>query len=223
MMQPVTIQQPAPCHESWEAMTPTDLGRHCAACQTLVVDFTQMTDAEVVAFLRHTIPGNRCGRFREDQVGRPMLAAAQPVTGLRRWAVAGVLLLGSVFGLKARAQSATPETNEQGMLPAALQPTPFTISDSLFLVQGVVRNWWGVRQAGAQVKVGWIRKTTDAKGYFSAHIPYTSRGNIQYITAWGKPPRIHMTLRAKVPFDSARTKPYRIKLRRVADYSVGFY
>lgn len=52
-------------------MTPTEQGRHCAVCQTEVVDFTRMTDGEVLAFLRHTIPGHRCGMFREDQVGRP--------------------------------------------------------------------------------------------------------------------------------------------------------
>lgn len=66
-------------------------------------------------------------------VGRPLLAAAQPITGRRRWAVAMVLLLWSVVGLKARAQGAKPGAT-------APKPTHATIPDSLFLVHELVTN-----------------------------------------------------------------------------------
>ena len=56
-----TIHQPATCAESWDAMAPTDVGRHCASCQTQVVDFTRMSDGEVVAFLGFF--------FQKDTVG----------------------------------------------------------------------------------------------------------------------------------------------------------
>ena len=45
------IHIPQPCPESWAAMTPTAQGRHCAVCATEVVDFTRMSEAEVLAFL----------------------------------------------------------------------------------------------------------------------------------------------------------------------------
>jgi hypothetical protein len=195
-------------------MTPTDVGRHCAACQTQVVDFTRMTDAEVVAFLRHTIPGRRCGRFREDQVGRPLLAAARPVTGWRRWTGAAVLLLGSVFGMKARAQGAKPGANERAMKPAAVSTTLPAVPDSLFLVQGVVRNRWRVRQEGVRVRIGNYRDTTNAQGYFRILIPQSRRGAIWYIVLLYWNPRTEKKLVAKVPFDSARTKPYHIRLKK---------
>ena len=60
-------------------MSPTAAGRHCAACQTEVVDFTQQSPAEILAYLRGQ-PGRAvCGRLRAAQ-----LAPARPATA-GRW------------------------------------------------------------------------------------------------------------------------------------------
>ncbi|MGI4870004.1 MAG: carboxypeptidase-like regulatory domain-containing protein [Janthinobacterium lividum] len=117
-MRQTTIHLPTPCHESWAAMTPASVGRHCAACQKTVVDFTRMTDSEVVTFLGKNASVS-CGRFRESQLSRPLLAAAQPVAGWRRWAGAMLALLGvgTVFGLKAQAQAGLP-VHSGGPAPA---------------------------------------------------------------------------------------------------------
>jgi hypothetical protein len=83
-----TISIPQPCSVSWAGMTPTDAGRHCATCATEVVDFTRLSDAEILAFLAR-------------QGGRPVCAntwATQlvpaPASRWRRWLVAGLALLG---------------------------------------------------------------------------------------------------------------------------------
>lgn len=180
-----------------------------------------MTDGEVLAFLRHTVPGRRCGMFREDQVGRPLLAAARPVTGGRRWAVAAVLL-GTTFGLKARAQEATLGANPKPMEPAPGKTTAVS-SDSSFLVQGIVRNWWGVRKQGAWVKVGDYGAATDAKGYFGIRIPQSSRGYVRYVKVNLNTDDVHIHPRAKEPFDSARTRLYHIRLKKVVERLPGFY
>jgi len=203
-------------------MTPTDVGRHCAACQTQVVDFTRMTDGEVIAFLRQTTPGSRCGRFREDQVGRPLFAAATPVTGWRRWAGAAVLLLGSAFGLKGRAQGQEPGPNTRAMAPTATHPTG---SDRLFLVQGVVRNRWGIRKEGVRVRMGSIRDTTNAQGHFRLLLPKSSLRNLRYIVLnYQNPHNEERHLTAKATFDSTRTKPYHITLKEAPAIRLpGFY
>lgn len=198
-------------------MTPTNVGRHCATCQTQVVDFTHMTDGEVVAFLSQYSPQRRCGRFREDQVDRPLVAAAKPVTGWRRWAVATVLLLGSAAGLKARAQGVKPGT-------PATDPTRAAIPDSLFLVRGVVRNWLGIHQAGAWVRIRDLEDSTDAKGHFQLLLPKREIGRARYLSAtYWKESYGRKRLSARVPFDSARTKPYHIRLKKVIIRNPGFF
>jgi hypothetical protein len=37
---------PTPCHESWDGMSPTENGRHCATCNHVVIDIASMPVAE---------------------------------------------------------------------------------------------------------------------------------------------------------------------------------
>ncbi|MDO7850269.1 carboxypeptidase-like regulatory domain-containing protein [Hymenobacter convexus] len=76
---------PQPCSESWAAMTPTTAGRHCTACQKTVVDFTQKTDAEILALLAGAAGGRTCGRFAAGQLGRPLQRAAPAAPMPARW------------------------------------------------------------------------------------------------------------------------------------------
>jgi 5-hydroxyisourate hydrolase-like protein (transthyretin family) len=77
---------PQPCPQSWAAMTPTADGRHCAVCQTEVVDFTAMSDAEILAYLARQGSRPVCGRTH--------LAQLTPVPQWRRWLLAALALLG---------------------------------------------------------------------------------------------------------------------------------
>lgn len=69
-MRAATINIPRPCAESWDTMTPTAAGRHCAACQKPVVDFTRMTNAEILSYLAHSGQDNSCGRFKPGQLNQ---------------------------------------------------------------------------------------------------------------------------------------------------------
>jgi len=131
MTQPSTaLRIPQPCAENWAAMMPTATGRHCAACQKTVVDFTQKTDAEILAMLRQAA-GGTCGRLRADQLGRPLVAPAPPPRW-RAW-LGAVLAVGSVLGAsRAAAQSAlgdyhggpVPAAHPTGVGQAAAPPGP---------------------------------------------------------------------------------------------------
>jgi hypothetical protein len=68
MAKNLQLSIPEPCHENWEHMTPTDKGRFCAACQKDVVDFTNMSNAALIAFFRKKTTGSVCGRFYNDQL-----------------------------------------------------------------------------------------------------------------------------------------------------------
>jgi len=64
------LQIPTPCHENWENMTPVDKGRFCGSCQKAVVDFTGMSDTQLVNFFKKPSTGSVCGRFYNDQLNR---------------------------------------------------------------------------------------------------------------------------------------------------------
>ncbi|MBC6608354.1 hypothetical protein H8B13_16125 [Hymenobacter sp. BT188] len=81
-----TISIPKPCHENWDQMTTAAQGRHCAACDKVVVDFTRMTDTEVVLWLQQEQSGRTCGRFATLQLNRPLLTPTAP---LSRWPLCG--------------------------------------------------------------------------------------------------------------------------------------
>ncbi len=102
------LQIPQPCPEAWGAMTPTATGRHCASCEKVVVDFTRMTDGEVVAWLAKEGDKPGCGNFRPDQLNRPLFAAAQPAAAWQRWALALLALLGWRSTQPANAQTQGP-------------------------------------------------------------------------------------------------------------------
>jgi len=76
---PLKVSIPEPCGEDWAQMTPVpdNTARHCANCAKNVVDFTGMTDAQLHAHFRAN-GGKVCGRFRADQLDRPLRAVRTP-------------------------------------------------------------------------------------------------------------------------------------------------
>ena len=105
---------PQPCQQSWAAMTPTAAGRHCAACQTTVVDFTLKTDAEILAYLAGAATGRTCGRFAAGQLDRPLQRAelAAP-TRWRAWLAAAVAVWGLREGISLRGNAQAPTEQRQ--------------------------------------------------------------------------------------------------------------
>lgn len=88
---PVSISIPTPCHERWQGMNPSQGGRFCQSCQKTVLDFTAKTDREVALFFQLAVEGT-CGRFRSDQLERPLRAQTAP-NGRLGWLRSWVLLL----------------------------------------------------------------------------------------------------------------------------------
>ncbi len=61
-----------PCHENWGRMSANAEGRFCGSCQKTVVDFTAMSDKELVKYFS-SYSGNACGRFRNEQLSRELV------------------------------------------------------------------------------------------------------------------------------------------------------
>lgn len=66
------VSIPEPCSEGWSNMTPEGQGRHCKSCDKVVVDFTSMSDSEIINLLKYKKSKNErvCGHFRSTQVNK---------------------------------------------------------------------------------------------------------------------------------------------------------
>jgi len=68
----ISLRLEQPCKQKWPDMTPATNGRYCDSCEKTVIDFSQMTDNEILKFLSANKSGF-CGQFRESQLNRPFV------------------------------------------------------------------------------------------------------------------------------------------------------
>ena len=71
MRQKVQISIPEPCNEGWQNMTPVEKGRFCASCQKRVLDFTHLSDNEIIKVV--TKNDNLCARINVSQLNRNLI------------------------------------------------------------------------------------------------------------------------------------------------------
>ncbi len=76
MKTPILLHIPEPCHENWDAMTQKEKGKYCQSCNKIVIDFSVMSDRQVIEYFKKTT-GKTCGRFNNDQLQRPIVEPQQ--------------------------------------------------------------------------------------------------------------------------------------------------
>lgn len=69
-MQQLQLSIPEPCHQNWHEMNPTQQGRFCNACAKEVIDFSTMSDSEVLNYFSSLKSEKVCGRAYPDQLDR---------------------------------------------------------------------------------------------------------------------------------------------------------
>ena len=112
MKKNIAISIPTPCTENWGDFTSTNAGGYCASCCKEVIDFSRMTDEEIVSFFTRT-SGHICGRFRSDQLKEYMPSPqyvniqVRPGLTLLYASIMSLLLTLSANPLSARAESHT--------------------------------------------------------------------------------------------------------------------
>src|SRR5215471_12760358 len=68
-----------PCHENWEDMIPEERGAYCKSCCKNVIDFTSMGDEEIFDYFQTKKNEPVCGKFRNDQLNRPLIEISPEV------------------------------------------------------------------------------------------------------------------------------------------------
>lgn len=66
------------CAQKWEAMEHVSGGRYCQGCQKEVIDFTQLSDQEIIDYFEQKRKIKTCGHFREDQLNQLNRSLKQP-------------------------------------------------------------------------------------------------------------------------------------------------
>lgn len=160
-------------------MTPNSFDcRFCAVCQKNITDFTQKTDAQILAHLRKN-EGRICGRFRPAQLQRPLKAAQLPRRGgLTAMAVGVAATLAAQQPAPAPNAPATevmymPKTAAHTLLTQLFKDNP---PDSLGNFSGKVTDAeTGDPLIGCTVMLEGSNygAITDLEGIFSLHIPPT--------------------------------------------------
>lgn len=76
-MENVSITIQSPCSVSSDRLTPNSNGHFCDHCNKQVVDYTSMSDDQMMAYIKKH--GIGCGSWREDQLGRTLYPSARKI------------------------------------------------------------------------------------------------------------------------------------------------
>jgi hypothetical protein len=116
-------------------MQPTEKGRHCQSCCKTVVDFTEMSDAEII---RHLSQAGQhvCGRLMPDQLNRTLMPAPVQKNGRSGWA----WVLASLLMLARGSDTGRPVKTGKIEVRA-----PRVDADSTFVTTGMIARVGGVQ------------------------------------------------------------------------------
>ena len=159
-----------PCHEDWNTMTPAQQGRHCAACQKQVTDFTTMSDEQMLAFFTRSTESVMCGRFLPAQLNRELIAPTRkrhfPGILIKRIAATVLLLQSAVSAATAQQKDSVRVEQTDKKDTAILPQLPLQIKGR---VTGILKEY----RAGIALKIRGtdITTKTDRNGRFVLQLP----------------------------------------------------
>ena len=182
----ITIHLPDPCNENWDEMKPNGCGRFCAHCEKTVIDFTQMSDEEVVKIMMNATK-TPCGRFDETQLNRPLLIpqkkSAKPFPNLLSKVAASLLLIQTLVS-NAFAQKKEATITEQ------ISDITTAQKNNQVLIQGSIKdNNTDEPLIGMEISISGVDyvKYSDAKGHFGFVLPDSFKGEEIVINAKYQP------------------------------------
>lgn len=167
-MKRLSLTVPKPCSETWSNFAPTLNGGFCASCSKTVIDFTKMSDNEILDFF-YNRAAHSCGRFRPDQLKtyshRPPIHIHPGLKLVKAGFISMLLLL---VGKPASAQTPSIKTKSETVHYQKYEASEKTPEKRRHIVKGVVIAEDNLPVPGVNV---WLKGsttgiTTDAEGKF---------------------------------------------------------
>lgn len=165
MKKNITLSIPNSCSAKWASFTPVTQGGFCQTCSKTVIDFTGMTDEQVVAFFVNNTT-QTCGRFRPGQLkqyGVMSMVKVRPGISLLKAGVLSLLLL--LINRQLPAQDIRDKAKTETIQQA---PEVNVVKSFSKIIRGVVKDEYNEPLPGVNVILkGTVQGTsTDADGRF---------------------------------------------------------
>lgn len=190
-MQKIQLSIPEPCHQNWHQMTTAEQGRYCNACAKVVVDFSMMTDAEVLRYFATRDHGKVCGRALPSQLERTIMRPKAPAKKLFRYwnyIVMFFMFFGKVNLVKAGGNvkpvsEFSPDHSKYRQVEPVAELGETLITDSI-VISGQVkgRNGEPVSYASIKIKGSSTGFTADVYGKYTIKV---KRSDILVISGGG--------------------------------------
>jgi hypothetical protein len=168
---PIQIKIPEPCHENWANMSPTEKGRFCGSCSTIVTDYSQMTDAQIIDHLVKA-SGKQCGHFSASQLQRPI----EHFPAANAWKFPDIFR-SAAFSVVAALASSVAAANHFNTTPieiiekkASTRPAP--TPEFRYINGRVLSEGQGLAQAHVYVPSLELDTISDDLGYFTLKLPW---------------------------------------------------
>jgi CarboxypepD_reg-like domain len=168
------IQIPTPCHEHWDKMNPTEQGRFCLSCKKEVIDFSLMTDKEILNYISKANK-QTCGRFGNEQLNRELVVPSEPrKIWWKYWmsVAASLIMLSSKSSAQVKVKGepivCTPSNYSDQIVVGKLQVNTEVNNDSIrngYTVNGVIKDERDNPVPGASVVIKHTRQAVSADRY----------------------------------------------------------
>ncbi|AFM04369.1 hypothetical protein Fleli_1984 [Bernardetia litoralis DSM 6794] len=171
------VNLPEPCHEDWNKMDAQEKGRFCGSCQKLVIDFTQMSDTEIINYFKEYKGQNTCGHFKKDQIDRKLKKQETPHRKLFLKELAAACFAFFLASTDAKAQGGAILINQQH------QNSETENQGKKIVINGkIVNGKESLSNAIISIK-GTEQKTVSLEdGLFSIYIPNEIAKNQEFVT-----------------------------------------
>jgi len=169
LIKSITIEKP--CDQSWQQMTEVNNGRHCDRCCKTVVDFTRMSNAEIISYL--STRNDICGRFDTPQLNNLNQSLSYNKKNFLNWKSWGLAAM--ILGFSQYAKADTRQAVKVEQYPYQNRYEP--VIDSSIIVKGkIVRQENGLPMPGTTVRLKGTNKETltDKNGEFKLEVRSTS-------------------------------------------------
>jgi hypothetical protein len=160
----LTISIPQPCHEDWNSMTETEKGKLCSVCKKEVLDFTKLTDTELLTIIRIN-KYQLCGKFAESQLNRTIAEQSGNFTFNYKKIAAGIIALATFKFSNSQTISKSQFNTTQS--PVEKKNTPTEISQE-YIIHGKITSTDPVALLVEKpvIKIGDKAITPDSLGYY---------------------------------------------------------